>query len=244
MAKTLTQKTSPKATPPRKKPVIVATCRGIEVPEAPHLGERIVQNINDEAYERREILCALAIITKKDRVVEMGAGAGVVGAIVARNCKPERMVSFEANHLLIEHIDALYRHNKLTGTIEVRNQIVLSQTEPPESVGFYIRGNFLGSGMEITKGRRQATHVSVPVVAWDDVKEEVQPTVLLMDIEGAEREFFRDADLSGLHSIIVELHRHIYHRPGMNEIRQSLGERGFTQNRELSRGGVFVFARS
>lgn len=62
--------------------------------------------------------------------------------------------------------------------------------------------------------------VSVPVVAWEKVKEEVKPTILLKDIEGAELEFFRDADLSGIRTIIVELHRHIYHRPGMREIRE------------------------
>jgi FkbM family methyltransferase len=256
MAKTLTKtKTPKKATAPKRtvspkkttapsKAKIVATYKGVEVPDAPHLGPTMIQNMIDETYERREVLCALGVITSEDRVVEMGAGAGVVGAIVAKNCSPAKMVSFEANHHLIDHITALYRHNKLSGKIEVRNQIVLSQENPPESVDFFIRGNFLGSGMEITKGEDRATQVSVPVASWADVKDEVSPTVLLMDIEGAERDFFRDADLTGIREIIVELHRHIYHRPGMKEIRQSLGEKGFSQDRERSGGGVFIFARS
>ena len=55
-------------------------------------------------------------------------------------------------------------------------------------------------------------------------------------------EFFRDADLSGIRTIIVELHRYIYHRPGMREIREEiLVDKGFNEDRECSGGGVFVF---
>lgn len=226
----------------QEKAEVVATYQNIEVLSGGHLGPQMIKNLIDERYERREVLAALDEVKKTDVVVEMGAGAGIVGAIVAKNCKPKKIISFEANHTLIDHIQRLYAHNKIEDRIEVRNEIVLSETKPPKKVDFYIRGNFLGSGMTITKGLKSATKVSVPVSTWKKVKKEAAPTVLLMDIEGAELEFFRDADLSGIRTIIVELHRGVYHRQGMREIREGiLVEKGFTEDREASAGGVFVF---
>jgi FkbM family methyltransferase len=225
-------------------PEIVATYEGIEVPDAPHLGPTMIRNMQEGRYEGAEVRHGLAEVREGDRVVEMGSGAGIVGGIVALNRRPARMVSFEANPNLIPHIEALYRHNGIDGIIEVRNRIVLSEPDPPEDVTFFIRGNFLGSGMTITKGQARAVEVRVPVVAWDEVKAEVDPTVLLMDIEGAELEFFQHADLGGIRTIVVEVHRHIYQRPGMNTIRASLSRQGFEQDREISGGGVLVFRQT
>ena len=220
---------------------IVATYHGVEVLSAPHLGPTMINNMVSGNYERREVLSALKFIEEGDVVVEMGAGAGVVGAVAAKNCAPAKIVSFEANHKLISSIKALYEHNGIADKIEVHNQIVLSDPQPPQAVDFYIRGNFLGSGMTITKGMERAEQVSVPVVEWATIQEQLKPTVLLMDIEGAELEFFRHADLGGIRVIIAELHRHIYHRPGMREIREGIAAKGFIEDKEASGGGVFVF---
>ncbi|MEP5761851.1 MAG: FkbM family methyltransferase [Litoreibacter sp.] len=224
---------------------VIATYHNIEVLQGEHLGPQMIRNMGNDRYEHQEIRAALLEIAPDDVVVEMGAGSGVVGAIIAKNCKPKRILSFEANHKLIDHIKRLYVHNNIADRIEVRNQIVLSQTRAPEDVEFFIRGNFLGSGMVITKGMDRAEKVSVPVVKWQEIKKEVSPTVLMMDIEGAEHDFFRDADLSGIRTIIVELHRDVYHRKGMRQIREKmLVEKGFTEDTEASRGGVFVFRRA
>ena len=220
---------------------IVATYHGIEVPDAPHLGSTMINNMNEGSYERREVQSALNFIKKGDRVVEMGAGAGVVGAIAAKNCAPAKIVSFEANHKLIPHVKALYKHNKIQSKIEVRNKIVLSDPTPPKTVEFFIQGGGLGSGVSATQGQDRAEKVSVTVTTWDDIRKKVKPTVLLMNIEGAELEFFRHADLSGIRVIIAELHRHIYHRPGMREIRDGIAAKGFVEDRDASGGGVFVF---
>ena len=220
---------------------VVATYHGVEVLDAPHLGPTMINNMIEGTYERREVLSALKFVEKGDVVIEMGAGAGVVGAVAAKNCAPARIVSFEANHKLIASIKALYAHNGIKSKIEVRNKIVLSDPDAPTSVDFFIRGNFLGSGMTITKGMERAEKVDVPVVKWETIKKQIKPTVLLMDIEGAELEFFRYADLSGIRVIIVELHRHIYHRPGMREIRDGIAAKGFVEDTDASGRGVFVF---
>ncbi|SEO77463.1 methyltransferase, FkbM family [Salinihabitans flavidus] len=222
---------------------IVATYHGVEVPEAPHLGPTMIRNLEQGRYERREVLAALEVIGAHDRVVEMGAGAGIVGAVAAFNRKPEAMVAFEANHRLLPHIESLYRHNGIEGAIALHNEIVLSEPDAPQEAEFFIRGNFLGSGMQITKGLARAEKVRVPVRRWEALRAQTRPSVLLMDIEGAELDFFRHADLTGVRAVIVELHRNIYGRPGMKENRHLLRAQGFVIHEELSRGGVFVFER-
>ena len=222
---------------------IIATFHGVEVPPAPHFGPKMIQNLQRERYEHREVEAALALISDEDRVIEMGAGAGVVGAAVARNCRPQRIVSFEANPKLLSHIRALYDHNALTEIIEVRHQIVLSEPDAPETVPFYVLGNFLGSGMTITKDPARAERHEIPVVPWEPLKEELAPTALVMDIEGAELEFFRHADLSGIRVVIIEVHRQIYERTGIQEIRKKLTDAGFKRNEDLSGGGVWALTR-
>ncbi|MEP4311010.1 MAG: hypothetical protein ABJ364_14805 [Lentilitoribacter sp.] len=131
---------------------------------------------------------------------------------------------------------------------------------PPDAkvMGTYHRieileGNHLGPQMIQTLEDRRyerremdlSPKISVLMVVWESVKKDVSPTVLLMDIEGAEWEFFRHADLSGIRLIVVELHHHIYHRPGMRAIREEyLVDQGFAEDREASGGGVFVFRRT
>ncbi|NOR30248.1 MAG: FkbM family methyltransferase, partial [Sulfitobacter sp.] len=74
---------------------VVATYHGVEVLSAPHLGPTMINNMVSGNYERREVLSALKFIEEGDVVVEMGAGAGVVGAVAAKNCAPAKIVSFE-----------------------------------------------------------------------------------------------------------------------------------------------------
>jgi 16S rRNA A1518/A1519 N6-dimethyltransferase RsmA/KsgA/DIM1 with predicted DNA glycosylase/AP lyase activity len=91
---------------------VVATYHGLEVLSGDHLGPKMITNMVDMRYERREVEQALNEVKETANVVEMGSGAGIVGAIIAGNCKPKKMIRYEANHTLINHIKRLYAHNK------------------------------------------------------------------------------------------------------------------------------------
>lgn len=55
-----------------EKPEIAATCFDVLVPASPFLTEGRIERINAGKYEGQEISGALALITKKDRVLELG----------------------------------------------------------------------------------------------------------------------------------------------------------------------------
>lgn len=221
---------------------IVARTHGIEVPETPHLGPSMRRAIEAGRYEAREIRAGLARIPKGARILELGAGAGIVGAVLARNLDPAAVLSVEANPRLIESIRALHAHNGLDGVISVRNAVVLSAPDAPPSVEFFLRGNFLGSSLTPLKAEK-AEPVTVPVLRYADLAAEFPHDAIMMDIEGGELEFLRHADLSAVQVVVGEFHRDIYGRPGMQECRRLLRAQGFEMDEEQSRNGVWAWFR-
>lgn len=219
---------------------VIAVYHGIEVLSAPHFAPGMIRSLGNGRYERGEIKTALASVRPGDRILEMGAGSGVVGAVIAKNCSPSAVLSVEANGHLIPHISELYRHNSLAETISVRHCVVLSQDDAPEEIGFRVRGNFLGSRLATNEPERGALEL-VKVARYKDLKAEFPHNVLIMDIEGAELEFLRGADLSGLDLVVFEVHRNVYGREGMREIRRTLARKGFSIDDEISEAGVHVY---
>lgn len=224
-------------------PDIIAEYHGIEVPAAPHFGPSMIRSMQDGSYEGKEVRAGLAIIRPGARVLEMGAGSGIVGAVIARNCHPDKMLAIEANPNLIPHITHLYAHNGLSERIEVRHAVVLSEPDAPPVIDFFLRGNFLGSALKVLKKPEKARKVQVPVLRYASLKADFPHDVIVMDIEGAEREFLRHADLRGVDTLVFEVHRNIYGRDGMRDIRQTLAQRGFRMDDETSVSGVHVYVR-
>lgn len=219
---------------------IVATYHGIRVPAAPHLGPGMIAAMTAGTYERHEVALALAQVPRGARILELGAGSGVAGAVVARNCQPRAMLSVEANPRLLPHIAGLYAENGLQHLISLRHGVVLSAPDAPAEVTFHLRGNFLGSSLA-APDHGMVQPVQVPVIRHAALKAEFPHDVLLMDIEGAELDLLRHADLSGVTLLIAEFHRAIFGREGMRECRRLLAAQGFTQDADASAGGVHVW---
>jgi len=221
---------------------IIATCHGIAVPAAPHLRKGMIAAMQTGGYERHEIAIGMAAIRPGARVLELGAGSGVVGAILARHCQTAAMLSVEANPHLISHITALHAHNGLSDRIDLRHAVVLTAPDAPDHVTFFVNGNFLGSGLTAQKAER-AQPVDVPVLRYADLKAQFPHDTIMMDIEGGELDFLRHADLTGVDTFIAEMHRGVYGREGMAEIRRLLQAAGLVIDTDLSKAGVHLYRR-
>ena len=206
----------------------VAQCHGVKVPNSPMITPERIERINGARYEGQEIAGALAVIRPGDNVLEMGAGIGLVGAIAAKNGKPAKVMSFEANPDLIEHVNALYKLNRLSTKIEVRNEVLISAPDAPETMAFHIRNSYLGSSL-IDSDKRATTRVDVPTARYAQVHADFAPDVLLMDIEGGELDFLRHASLDGVRAIVIEFHPEAYGKEGMRECKAILENAGFTK---------------
>ncbi|MBD3662884.1 FkbM family methyltransferase [Sulfitobacter aestuariivivens] len=207
---------------------VAAECHGVKVPDSPMITPERAARINAARYEGQEIAGALDVIRPGDHVLELGAGIGLVGAIAAKKARPAKVLSFEANPGLIQHINALYALNDLQHIIEVRNEVLISAPDAPEYLPFHIRNSYLGSSL-IDSDKRATTRVEVPTAAYEDVREGFAPTVLLMDIEGGELDFLRHANLDGIRAIVIEFHPEAYGKDGMRTCKAILERAGFAK---------------
>ncbi|WP_299041064.1 FkbM family methyltransferase [uncultured Tateyamaria sp.] len=198
--------------------------------------------MNAGRYEGEEIAGALAVVRPGDRVLELGAGLGVVGAVIARNAQPDAVLSFEANPNLIPHIEALHRLNGLEEVMEVRHQVVTAGPNQPQHMTFHLRNSFLGSSL-IDTPRRQTTAVDVPTVPYGRVINTFRPDVLIMDIEGGELDLLRHANLRGIRAIVIEFHPDAYGKEGVRECKDILKLAHFERNDAVSTRFVWTCTR-
>jgi len=222
---------------------IVATYHGIEIPAGPHLTPGMIRALQDGRFEAAEVGAALAAVRPGDRVLELGAGSGAVGAAVARHSRTAAILAFEPNPRLVPEARALYARNGLERAITLRHGLVMAEPDAPATVDFHLRGNFLGSGLTPRRGSARAETVEVPVTRYADLRREHPHNVIVMDIEGAERDFLRHADLSGVRLVLLELHPRIYGREGLRDCRRALRRAGLVRDDALSGRGVGVYRR-
>lgn len=207
----------------------VVQCHGVKVPASPFLSDALIEQIERGTYEQRAIAGALAVVKPGDRVLEIGSGLGVVGAVIAKQAKPEKVLSFEANPALIPDITALYKLNRLSKKIELRHGVVTSLSDGPATLPFAVRDEVLQSSL-IESDQETAATVDVPVASYDEIVAGFAPDVLVMNIHGGELELLRQAPLEGLRAIIVEFHPDAYGRSGMRACKSILTDAGFRKN--------------
>lgn len=220
----------------------VAEYRGIRVPDSPFLNDTRIKRINAGRYEGQEINGALAVVNQEDRVCELGAGIGFVGAVVAHNAKPSAMSSFEANPALIPHIHELYSMNDLDEKVTVANEVMFVGPDRPDQIEFHISNSFLGSSL-IKSDRRTKRTISVPTTDFETFRQSFQPSVLIIDIEGAELEFLEHAILDGVRAIVVEFHPGVYGVAGMRRCKSILKQAGFARRDDVSTRTVWTCER-
>lgn len=234
---------SKESNPAAKKTDVAASYLDIQVPASPFLTEGRIARINAGKYEGEEINGALALIRASDRVLELGAGLGVVGAVIAKTARPEAMISFEANPNLIPHIRSLYEMNGLTSHIELHNQVLLASADRPDTVDFHLGNSYLGSSLVEQTARKQRK-ITVETADFEAVRKRFKPTVLVMDIEGAELDFLQGANLTGIRGVVLEFHPALYGENGMRRCKDILREQGFILVEEHSTRTVWTCQRT
>jgi len=174
-----------------------------------------------------------------DRVLELGAGVGLVSTIAAKKTDPKNVICVEANPGLLPLIAETHRINGVSD-VTVLGGVAVAQDDGGE-VSFYLREHFWASSM--TPGP-DAREVKVPRVGIADLIARHAPQVLSMDIEGAEAALMAGVDLGPCRTVMMELHPRVYGQVGTASIFRKMHEQGFTYDARRSRGGtVVVFSR-
>ncbi len=201
------------------------TSSGIVIPFIPSIiTPPIERQMRLDRYEGGESATLGAILRPGDRVLELGGGLGLVSTIAARTPGIGRIITVEANPELVPVIRETHRLNGVHG-VELRNGIATA--EDGRDATFYLHRDFWASSMT-PKRHRHLRRVRVPRLSLHRLILELDPTVIVCDIEGGEQGLFADADLSRVRAMVMELHPKVYGREGMAEVLAPLAEQGFT----------------
>lgn len=214
--------------------------QGIRIPFVPEIiTPRIERQMRKGNYEIGECNAAREWVRAGDRVLDLGAGVGLVSSAIARIPGVEKVVSIEANLKLVEMIEETHRINSIDN-VELRNGIVAK--EAAADVCFYLREHFWSSSME-PDSRPYHEKVLMPAYGINDLIEELCPTVIISDIEGGEIDVFEGIDLSGVRTVIIEVHPLVYGLEGQRKVLKYLDDQGFRAEREYLSGSVWIFNR-
>ena len=208
---------------------------GIAIPRGRHLTRPILLHVLDGTYEREELGILQQVIAPDDVVLELGSGIGFLATYCALAIGSDRVFTYEANPALEPHIRLMFERNRVTPSLRM---CMLGRDAGWAELN--VHRNFWASSTLAAGGRT----VRVPVQSFAGALEAIRPTVLVVDIEGGERELFRTVDrLAGVRKICMEVHPWIIGADGVQEVRDRLERDGFTRDPQLSSERVWFLAR-
>ncbi len=171
-------------------------------------------------YEKSECEFVNRAVTHDCRVLEIGAGIGLVGIIAAKICGPENVFCYEANPELKPMIHHNYRLNGFTP-----NVTMCAVSSDGRKLTFYKNDNVVSSS--IYDRGLQTNQTSIESLAINTLIERHSPQVIIMDVEGAEAELLPSANLSKVDSLVIEMHPQVIGDKAVAGLTATLKEKGF-----------------
>lgn len=219
----------------------VIETRGVRIPFVPDIiTPRIERPMRANKYEAGEVGLLQRHLRPDDRVLDLGAGVGLVSTVAAQAVPEGSVTAVEANPAMLPLIRETYRLNGVEG-VDLRNAVVADKGSTAKA-SFFMRADFWASSME-PDSRPYEAEEKVDVLGIGALMSEVSPTVISCDIEGAELELFEAADLSGVRLVIVEVHPKVYGPEGVARVVAALQRQGLRQHRQRRSSTVRVFER-
>jgi FkbM family methyltransferase len=214
--------------------------RDLRVPVInPPVGRKIFQQIWRKDYEVPEISAILKLLKDGDRVLELGAGLGVVSSLTAR-ARPGVMVrSYEGNPDLLPYISEMHRRNGVEN-VDLRNEILLPNPQTPTRE-FLTHRSFAESS--ILSHGAVMKRVQVPCRDINEVLAEFRPDVFVCDIEGGEELLFDGVRLDGIRAVVIELHPTVISRAAVKRVYDTCAAANLYARPELSSANVVAFER-
>lgn len=209
--------------------------------EDPRIPEKTGEAMLRGRYEFKEREIARRMLVPGDRVIELGAGMGVVSLTIARLVGAEAIQSFEANPVIIELARENAAANGLAVTFRhaIASPRVVADVTP--HIDFFVLSSFEASSTRQINPNQKA--VKVPTTALEDEIAQHRANVLVFDIEGFETEIVEKTDLSGIEKVVFEIHPKIIGMQTCVALIERLEEQGLILRRDLAFGDVLAFER-
>ncbi|MCF6232650.1 MAG: FkbM family methyltransferase [Rhodobacteraceae bacterium] len=201
----------------------VIESNGIKIPFVPHIiTPKIERPMRNNRYEKGECELLRAILRPGDRVLEFGAGVGLISSVAALVDGVEAVTAIEANPDLIPVIRETHALNNVK-TVDLRNGVIVASDR--KRAPFYLRADFWASSME-PESRAYEKKKHLPCYSIHALITETRPSVIICDIEGGEMGLFDEADLSQVRAMVVEFHPKVYGADIVESITKGIQDKG------------------
>jgi len=200
----------------------------------------LMRRLERGTYEEDEAHAAKKRIKQGFRVLELGAGLGLVSNICAARAGAENVLSVEANPAMVPVIRA-----NLDGNGHEKARLIhgaVTGGDGGGDIAFQANAAFLGGALA-RDGAKPAELVDVPKIGIRSLIARHSPQVVLMDVEGAEAELFDAPWNPQLRFLILELHPPRYPAAVIKRIVDCMSETGLTYDPLTSRGRVLGFRK-
>ena len=217
---------------------------GLQIPlNRQGMSAEVVMGIAMGLYEQPEINGLSRVIRPNDRILELGAGLGVVTTLLSRATGPGgKVIAYEADPKLISDTqEFLTKHG--ANNVDLRNAVLVPKAAPGETRAFHVSRVFAVSSLVASGGGSRKTTISVPAQSFNDVIHEFRPDVLICDIEGGEAELIPAIDASGLRAVVIEMHPKRLPEAAIASVREALERQGLKQDPTPLGGTVELFTR-
>lgn len=207
------------------KPEIVEI-EGIKIRLGSHVSKTIRKALYFGNYEAAELQMVKKWLKPEDVVMEVGAGLGLISSYCAKKIGDDRVFAYEANPALEQHIYDTYKLNGVNPTLEL--------SLVGEQIGektFYIEKSFWSSS--ITRWNSDAIPIKLSMKSFNEEVRRIDPSFLIMDVEGGEYEILKEADFYNIQKISIELHEKIIGSEKAEFVKAKLIQAGFRLNEEL-----------
>jgi len=220
----------------------VFTVSGVKIPNvAEVITPKIEKTMRSGRYEAGEVENLRRLMLPGDRVLELGAGIGLLSTVAAQFEGVESVTCIEANPEMVPIIAETHRINGV-GNVDLRNAVVTGD-DAPGKVPFYFRGSFWASSMS-PEGLPYTRVEELDTVPLSALIEELHPTIIACDIEGGEMGLFDGVDLSGVRTIVLETHPKVYGEEGRRALLRGLARKGFHVDAADKPSSVVVLGRA
>ena len=213
----------------------------LEIPDE-CLSDPIIHAIETGKYEGTESRAMKRHLVPTDRMVDLGAGAGYLCSLAAKVVGGENVLGVEANPVMAPAARANLRRNG-GGAGRVLHSAVVPDDFAGDSVRFLARKAFWSGFVDRNASEDHPRHVDVPVLRIGDIMADLKPTLVMMDIEGAEADLAGYAWPDHVRMVIFEVHTRSYPPAALHAIFTGFFDNGFTYCPWGSRGETLVFER-
>lgn len=217
------------------KPNIISI-RGVKIKIHNSFSNTIIRSIYGENYEKPELDILRSYLSQEDIVMELGTGLGLLSSYCAKKVGSDRVFSYEAN----PNLQPIIEENYALNNVNPRLKICLLDREKGYQT-FYVGKDFWSS----SNIKRNSTDkaIEVQVNEFNQEINKINPTFLIIDIEGGEYELLQYAQLNSVQKVLIEIHPHVIGEGKATETIDNITKLGFTIRKVKEKENIFLFQK-